>query len=73
MPVLNIFAQGDVVIPNACSRGVGACFGTNDYAELGVPGGHIGCFVGAKAQDILSPAIVNWLDARTGQRRAGRR
>jgi poly[(R)-3-hydroxyalkanoate] polymerase subunit PhaC len=65
MPVLNIFAEGDVVIPNACSRGVGACFATNDYTELGVPGGHIGTFVGAKAQSILSPAIVNWLVART--------
>jgi polyhydroxyalkanoate synthase len=64
MPVLNIFAQGDVVIPNACSRGVGACFGTDDYTELGVPGGHIGTFVGAKAQNILVPTIVDWLVAR---------
>ena len=67
MPVLNIFAQGDVVIPNACSQGMGAFFGSKDYSELGVPGGHIGTFVGGKAQNILGPAIVQWLMARTAE------
>lgn len=71
MPVLNIFARGDVVIPNACSQGMGTHFGTVDYTELGVPGGHIGTFVGGKAQNILTPAIVNWLMARTAQNGAG--
>ena len=65
MPVFNVFAQGDVVVPNACSRGMGAYFGSSDYSELGVPGGHIGTFVGGKAQNILGPAVVNWLMART--------
>ena len=67
MPVLNIFAGGDVVIPNACSRGMGAHFGTSDYTELAVPGGHIGTFVGGKAQNILTPTIVNWLMARAAK------
>ena len=35
MPVLNIYAQGDVIIPNACSRGQNVRFGTSDYTELG--------------------------------------
>ena len=65
MPVLNVFAQGDVVIPNACSQGMGAIFGSKDYSELGVPGGHIGTFVGGKAQNILGPTIVDWLMSRT--------
>lgn len=64
MPVLNVYADGDVVIPNACSRGQHAAFGTRDYTELPVPGGHIGTFVGAKAQAMLAPGIANWLKLR---------
>jgi polyhydroxyalkanoate synthase len=64
MPVLNIYAEGDVVIPNACSRGMQGRFGTTDYTELGVPGGHIGTFVGGKAQKVLAPSIVKWLAGR---------
>lgn len=64
MPVLNIFAKGDLPVPNACTRGMAAHFGSTDYSELGVPGGHIGTFVGKKAQDILAPAISHWLGAR---------
>ncbi len=64
MPVLNISASGDMVIPNACSQGQAGHFGTRDYSELSVPGGHIGTFVGGKAQAVLAPAIVGWLKAR---------
>jgi polyhydroxyalkanoate synthase len=62
MPVLNVSADGDVVIPTACSRGMGRHFGSSDYSELSVPGGHIGTFVGGKAQAILGPSIVKWLN-----------
>jgi polyhydroxyalkanoate synthase len=64
MPVLNIYAEGDVVIPNSCSQGMQGRFGTKDYTELGVPGGHIGTFVGGKAQKILAPSIVKWLTTK---------
>jgi len=64
MPVLNIYAAGDVVVPNSCSQGMQGRFGTEDYTELGVPGGHIGTFVGGKAQKILAPSIAEWLTAR---------
>ena len=64
MPVLNIYAEGDVVVPNSCSQGMHGRFGTKDYSELGVPGGHIGTFVGGKAQKILAPSIVKWLTAK---------
>ena len=61
MPVLNIYAEGDVIIPNACSQGMQGHFGTDDYRELAVPGGHIGTFVGGKAQKILAPSVAAWL------------
>ncbi len=56
MPVLNIYATGDTIIPVSCSKDVGGCFGTDDYSEVPVPGGHIGSFVGGKTQRILAPA-----------------
>lgn len=64
MPVLNVYADGDVVIPTTCSRGLDGVFGTEDYSELAVPGGHIGTFVGGKAQKVLAPSIAAWLRAR---------
>ena len=73
MPVLNVSADGDVVIPTACSRGQGRHFGTADYAELSVPGGHIGTFVGGKAQSVLAPGITDWLEARNQPKKKLRR
>src|SRR5262249_8525890 len=64
MPVLNVSADGDVVIPTACSRGVGRHFGTRDYSELSVPACHLGTCVGGKAQAIVGPSIVQWLSKR---------
>lgn len=65
MPVLNVYADGDVVVPTACSRGHEDTFtGTRDYSELAVPGGHIGTFVGGKAQKVLAPSIADWLKKR---------
>lgn len=73
MPVLNVSADGDMVIPTACSRGQGAHFGTADYAELSVPGGHIGTFVGGKAQAVLAPGIADWLQSRNQPKKRPRR
>lgn len=65
MPVINIYATGDTIIPVSCSRGVGTHFGTRDYTEVAVPGGHIGTFVGGKAQKILAPTLGDWFIARS--------
>ena len=64
MPVLNIHATGDTVVPISCSKDVGAYFGSDDYTEAAVPGGHIGTFVGAKSQNILVPTLAQWFKAR---------
>ena len=67
VPVLNVSADGDVVIPAACSRGQGRHFGATDCAELSVPGGRIGARVGGKAQAVLvvlAPGTADWLEAR---------
>jgi poly[(R)-3-hydroxyalkanoate] polymerase subunit PhaC len=64
MPVLNVFAAEDVIVPPPSSRGLKGRCGTADYTEIEVPGGHIGTFVGSKAQKILAPAITDWIRAR---------
>jgi polyhydroxyalkanoate synthase len=63
-PVLNVAADGDVEVPNGCTLGRGDRFGTRDDTKLRVPGGHIGTFVGGKAQQILAPSIVECLKER---------
>jgi polyhydroxyalkanoate synthase len=64
MPVLNIFALDDHIIPPSTSRALDGKLGTTDYTELGLPGGHIGLFVSAKSQGIVGHGIVDWLAQR---------
>ncbi len=64
MPVLNIFALNDHIIPPATSRVLDGRLGTDDYTELGLAGGHIGLFVSSKSQGIVGHGIVDWLSDR---------
>ena len=64
MPVLNVFAKDDHIIPPATSQALGTKVGTRDYTELALPGGHVGVFVGGKSQALLSSGIANWLAER---------
>jgi polyhydroxyalkanoate synthase len=67
MPVLNIYALDDHIVPPACSAALRGLVGTHDYTEITVPGGHIGVFVSRKSQDIVGNGIAEWLGA--GRRR----
>ena len=64
MPVLNVYAKEDHIIPPQCSRALGDCVGTEDYQEIGLAGGHVGVFVSGKSQGILGSGIFEWLRAR---------
>src|SRR4249920_790423 len=64
MPVLNVFAKDDHIIPPATSQALGAQVGTRDYTELALPGGHVGVFVGGKSQALLGSGIAKWLSER---------
>ena len=64
MPVLNIYATDDHIIPPSCSKALRPLVGTKDYTEIPVPGGHVGVFVGGKSQGIVGNGIVNWLKER---------
>jgi polyhydroxyalkanoate synthase subunit PhaC len=64
MPVLNVFAKDDHIIPPATSQALGEKVGTRDYTELALPGGHVGVFVGGKSQALLGSGIAKWLAER---------
>jgi polyhydroxyalkanoate synthase subunit PhaC len=65
MPVLNIFAQEDHIVPPKSSQALKGHVGTRDYTELPLPGGHVGVFVSGKSQGILGKSIFAWLKARS--------
>ena len=71
MPVLNVYAKDDHIIPPATSRALGDKLGSSDYSELALPGGHVGVFVGNRAQALFAPAVASFaaqhdLAERTG-------
>ena len=68
MPVLNVFAKDDHIIPPATSQALRNRVGTKDYTELALPGGHVGVFVGGKSQGLLGSGIAKWLEERQGDR-----
>ncbi|MCG5500191.1 class III poly(R)-hydroxyalkanoic acid synthase subunit PhaC [Ectothiorhodospira lacustris] len=64
MPVLNIFAEQDHLVPPDASKAMAGKVGTKDYTELSFPGGHIGIYVSGKAQKTVPPAIGKWVKER---------
>jgi polyhydroxyalkanoate synthase len=64
MPVLNIYASEDHLVPPAASRPLGQYIGTDDYRALEFLGGHIGIYVSGKSQKMIPPAICEWLRER---------
>ena len=65
IPVLNIYARDDHLVPPDASRALAGCVSSKDYSELEFPGGHIGLYVSARSQRLLPPAIADWLGQRT--------
>lgn len=69
MPVLNIYAERDHLVPPAASRALARLVGTQDYTEYGFPGGHIGIYVSAAAQREVPGCIADWLRVRDSRER----
>lgn len=65
MPVLNVFAEQDHLVPPAASRVLADHVGTKDYTQLAFRGGHIGIYVSGRAQREVPGAIHDWLAARS--------
>jgi len=64
MPVLNIFAAHDHIIPPPCSEALGRYVGSEDYTDLCLPAGHVGIYVSSKLQGTVGEQISNWLIER---------
>ncbi len=65
MPVLNIFAEQDHLVPPASSKALKGLIGTSDYTELSFRGGHIGIYVSGRAQKEVPQTIHDWLAKRS--------
>jgi polyhydroxyalkanoate synthase len=65
VPILNIYARDDHLVPPASSMALKGLTGSRDYTEMEFPGGHIGIYVSARAQKTLPPAIADWLTKRS--------
>ncbi|QDA56133.1 class III poly(R)-hydroxyalkanoic acid synthase subunit PhaC [Thermomonas aquatica] len=65
MPVLNIYAEQDHLVPPDASRVLKDLAGTDDYTELSFKGGHIGIYVSGRAQKEVPQTIHDWLAKRS--------
>lgn len=65
VPVLNIYAKEDHLVPPSASIPLKDHVGTKDYTELAFHGGHIGIYVSGRAQKEVPPAIGNWINERS--------
>ena len=65
MPVLNVFAEHDHLVPPSSSKALGGLVGSTDYSELSFRGGHIGIYVPGRAQREVPQAIHDWLAERS--------
>ena len=64
MPVLNIYAEQDHLVPPSASIPMKNVVGTKDYTVLAFKGGHIGIYVSGRAQREVAPTIHDWLSKR---------
>ncbi len=65
MPVMNIYATDDNIIPMSATVPLNDAIGSKDHEIYKFQGGHIGVFVGARSQKELGPAISSWMIARS--------
>lgn len=64
MPLLNIFAKFDhLVPPESCDR-LTAAVGSEDTEDLCLRTGHIGIYVSSKCRKEFAPKILDWLKKR---------
>jgi polyhydroxyalkanoate synthase len=64
VPVLNIYARHDHLVPPAAASALGVLVGTTDYTAVELSGGHIGIYVSDKVRSRFAETIADWLRAR---------
>jgi polyhydroxyalkanoate synthase len=64
VPVLNIYAEKDHLVPPASSKPLCDLISSKDKETFSLPTGHIGLFVSSKSKDVLYPHLEKWLAFR---------
>jgi polyhydroxyalkanoate synthase len=64
MPVLNVYATQDHIVPPSASLALERLIASSDYTSFGFEGGHIGIYVSARAQRQVPQKIAQWLQTR---------
>jgi polyhydroxyalkanoate synthase len=64
LPVLNVYAEQDHLVPPPSSIALQRYIGSTDYTLRSFPVGHIGMYVSGKVQRDLPPLIAGWLKER---------
>jgi polyhydroxyalkanoate synthase len=67
MPLLNIYAEQDHLVPPSSSEPLGQLVSSTDVTTRSFPVGHIGMYVSSKSQRDLAPTIAEWLIERSGR------
>ncbi len=65
MPVLNIYAEKDHLVPPLSCLALEKYVGSEDYTVRSFPVGHVGIYVSRKVQKDLPSIILNWLKERS--------
>jgi polyhydroxyalkanoate synthase len=66
MPVLNIYAEQDHLVPPSSSKPLAGLVSSSDVTTKSFPVGHIGMYVSSKSQRELAPTIAGWVIERCG-------
>ncbi len=64
IPILNIYAEKDHIVPPPCTVALGKYVGSKDYTEFAIATGHIGIYTGGLAQKVLAPTVAKWMRER---------
>lgn len=62
VPVLNIMAQYDHMVPVASVKALREAVSSTHYKEIIFPGSHVGLSVSKKAHEALWPRVAKWID-----------
>jgi len=61
IPILNIYAEKDHIVPPPCTVALGKYVGSKDYTEFAIATGHIGIYTGGLSQKVLAPKVGSWM------------
>ncbi|OFI01499.1 poly-beta-hydroxybutyrate polymerase [Clostridium acetireducens DSM 10703] len=65
MPLLNVYADYDHLVPPASSRALNDLVSSKDKELIGFPVGHIGMFVSSRSKKEIIPKVSDWILKRS--------